>query len=215
MIEWISSWAETIIIAVIIGTIIEIILPEGNNKKYIKVVIGIYILFTIISPVISNFTGKSLAVSDIIDLDEYIDEVKEKEISQNMLEEQNNSSIRDIYISNLKLDMKSKLQAKGYIITSLEVEVGYDENYTLNKISLSAIKEENYETNIEEINNKIEVINIINDIEINISEDTENNNINENDTNDINSNLSSTDKKNIKEYLSSVYEINEKDINVN
>ena len=48
MINWITNWAEAIIIAVVIATIIEMILPEGNCKKYIKVVIGVYILFTII-----------------------------------------------------------------------------------------------------------------------------------------------------------------------
>ena len=43
MIEWISDWAGSIIVAVIIGTIIEMILPSGNSKKYIKMVIGVYI----------------------------------------------------------------------------------------------------------------------------------------------------------------------------
>ena len=33
MIEHISNWAEQIIVAVIIATIIEMILPNGNNKK--------------------------------------------------------------------------------------------------------------------------------------------------------------------------------------
>ena len=56
--EKISLWASQIIIAVIIGTIIEMILPKGNNKKYIKVVIGVYILFTILSPVITNAYGR-------------------------------------------------------------------------------------------------------------------------------------------------------------
>ena len=37
--DWISDWAGGIIIAVIIGTVIEMILPEGNSKKYIKMVI--------------------------------------------------------------------------------------------------------------------------------------------------------------------------------
>ena len=37
--EWFSKWAEGIIIAVIVSTIIEMILPEGNSKKYIKVII--------------------------------------------------------------------------------------------------------------------------------------------------------------------------------
>ena len=57
--EWVSGWIQGIIIAVIISTIIEMILPEGNSKKYIKVVIGVYILFSIVSPVISKVTGNS------------------------------------------------------------------------------------------------------------------------------------------------------------
>ena len=34
--EWMTTWAQGIIVAVIITTIIELILPEGNHKKYIK-----------------------------------------------------------------------------------------------------------------------------------------------------------------------------------
>ena len=32
--EWISKWAEGIIVAVIIATILEMIIPNGNSKKY-------------------------------------------------------------------------------------------------------------------------------------------------------------------------------------
>ena len=56
---WVSNWIQGIIIAVVISTIVEMILPEGNSKKYIKVVIGVYILFSIVSPVISKVTGNS------------------------------------------------------------------------------------------------------------------------------------------------------------
>lgn len=60
MISNISSWAEQIIIAVIIATILEMVLPNGNSKKYIKTVIGIYILYTIISPVITLATRRRI-----------------------------------------------------------------------------------------------------------------------------------------------------------
>ena len=36
MISWMSNWAQGIIVALIVGTIIEMILPNGNNKKYVK-----------------------------------------------------------------------------------------------------------------------------------------------------------------------------------
>ena len=54
MINFISSWAEQIVLAVIVATIIELILPKNKNKKYIQMVIGIYVLFNIISPIIKN-----------------------------------------------------------------------------------------------------------------------------------------------------------------
>lgn len=208
MIKWISNWASAIIVAVIIATIIEMILPEGNCKKYIKVVLGVYILFAIISPVVSKFTGKSLDVSSIIDLNQYIEEAKEKEKIQNLLQEENSASIRDIYIGNLKADIQNKLKAKGYTVTEIKLDVGYDDNYTLKKITLSAITED--EKNIDEEQNT-ESINVINEIIIDISNRNEEIYNNKEEK----SNLSNQDITKIKEYLSSVYEITEKNIVVN
>ena len=54
MIEFCREWCEGIIIAVIISIIIEAILPDGNNKKYVKVVVGIYIIFTILNPILGK-----------------------------------------------------------------------------------------------------------------------------------------------------------------
>ena len=36
MVAFISNWAQGIIVAVIIASIIEMILPEGSSKKYIN-----------------------------------------------------------------------------------------------------------------------------------------------------------------------------------
>ncbi len=218
MINDITKWASGIIIAVIIATIIEMILPEGSSKKYIKVVIGVYILFTIISPVVSKFTGKSIAVSDIIDLNQYISDFKEKEKIQNSLQEDSSANIRDIYIGNLKSDIQNKLKIKGYNTTKIELDVGYDDNYTLNKISLTVakIKEKENSENKEENNINSTVISSVNNININVSNQNINNNVQDNaSSNNTKSNLSSSDKKKIKEYLSEVYEINERSILIN
>ena len=66
MINKISLWAEHVIIAVIIGTIIEMILPNGNSKKYIKTIICIYILYVIISPIISFAVGYEFKIDSSI-----------------------------------------------------------------------------------------------------------------------------------------------------
>lgn len=207
MINWITNWAEAIIIAVVIATIIEMILPEGNCKKYIKVVIGVYILFTIISPVITKFTGKTVSVSDLIDLSKYVDEVKEKEKSQNLLAQNNETNIKDMYISNLKTDIKSKLKGKGYTTQNINLDISNDENYTLNKIYLSVSKiDENEETDNTQTN-EVSKIETVNEVNVSISNEvTSKENKKEKDS------LSTSDKKKIKEYLSSVYEIQEKNI---
>lgn len=207
MINWITNWAEAIIIAVVIATIIEMILPEGNCKKYIKVVIGVYILFTIISPVITKFTGKTVSVSDLIDLSKYVDEVKEKEKSQNLLAQNNETNIKDMYISNLKTDIKSKLKGKGYTTQNINLDVSNDENYTLNKIYLSVSKIDENEEADNTQTNEISKIETVNEVNVSISNEvTSKENKKEKDS------LSTSDKKKIKEYLSSVYEIQEKNI---
>ena len=214
MVSWLSNWAEAIIIAVIIATIIEMILPEVSSKKYIKVVIGVYILFTIVSPVITQFTGKSLAVSDFLDVESYINEVKEKETTQNLLQENNAASIKDIYVGNLKADIQNKLKGKGYTVTTIFLEVGDDENYTLHKISLSITKDE--DTEEESSNTIVNSIEVVNEISIsvsNIQHTQESTNVVEAEK--TKTNLTSSEKKKIKEYLSSVYEINEKNIVIN
>ena len=126
--EWISNWIQGIIVAVIIGTIIEMILPEGNCKKYIKVVIGVYILFSIISPVITKFTGSNLKLTNIFDLNEYMQASSSEH--QN-LEESQEEQIRSIYESNLKNDIKEKLKSKGYETTSISLEIENSNQYTM------------------------------------------------------------------------------------
>ena len=59
--ENISSWASSIIVAVIIATLLEMIIPKGNNKKYIKVVLSVYIVFTMLSPLIKNSFASNLS----------------------------------------------------------------------------------------------------------------------------------------------------------
>lgn len=194
--NWISGWIQGIIIAVIIGTIIEMLLPDGNCKKYVKVVIGVYILFSIVSPVITKVTGNEFRVSDIYDINTYI-EVSAKSSQENIENNQQNQ-IKQVYITNLKNDMKQKIQEKGYSVKSLTLEISNDEQYTLKKIFAQVSKRKNEE------NNEVKGVNEIN---ITISNTTEN--IEE----DIS--ISTKEQNDLKAYLSGIYNLEEKNININ
>lgn len=194
--NWISGWIQGIIIAVIIGTIIEMLLPDGNCKKYVKVVIGVYILFSIVSPVITKFTGNEFRVSDIYDINTYI-EVSEKSSQENIENNQQNQ-IKQVYITNLKNDMKQKIQEKGYSVKSLTLEISNDGQYTLKKIFAQVTKRKNEE------NNEVKGVNEIN---ITISNTTEN--IEEYIS------ISTKEQNDLKAYLSGIYNLEDKNININ
>lgn len=70
MVAFFSSWAQGIIVAVIVATIVELLLPNGSSKKYVKVVVGIYILFSIIAPVVNKFANQDIN-AEIFNLDKY------------------------------------------------------------------------------------------------------------------------------------------------
>lgn len=217
MIEWISNWAGGIVVAVIIGTVIEMILPSGNSKKYIKVVIGIYVLFTIVSPVITKFTGETIEVSDILDLDKYVEEAEDVAIQNTV---QSNNQIMEVYSSGIKEDLKAKIEAKGYMVNSIDIGIANDESYSITDITIDVEKEEKVDGNemVEneentgeaDSTNKVEQIENVNKVEISIAGDSTNSNKDSNEDS-----LSNSEKKELKEYLSSVYEVNKNNIIIN
>lgn len=182
MIDFFSSWGQGIIVAVIIGTIIEMLLPEGSSKKYIKVVIGIYILFTIISPFIQKFSGSKLSAENILNTEKYEKMMAKgsNTISQK-IEDNNSRTIKDIYTENLKTDIKAKLKEKGYEAESIYLRVSDDGNYTIEKLQIKLLATENKNNGNTETK-KVE-INSVNVEKIEIAGDGKTNSVKEKNKN--------------------------------
>ena len=196
MIKFLSSWAQGIIVAVIIAALIELILPNGSSKKYVKVVIGMYILFTIVSPIIKKIGGRDADLNKILDVEKYEQQLAKSDnaISQKF-EDNNSRNIKDIYVSNLKADISEKLKEKGYKVATSIIEVKDDENYTIEKITLEVIKNDQ---NTEK-NNEI----VINTIEIGSTEKMKNE-----------KQLTDDEKSEVETYISQTYGIDKKNINI-
>ncbi len=195
MIEFLSSWAQGIIVAVIIATLIEMILPNSSSKKYVKVVIGMYILFTIVSPIIKKLGGKDINLNTI-NIEKYEQQISKSDNTiSRKFEDNNTRSIKDIYVSNLKADISAKLKEKGYEIDTSDIQIKDDENYTIEKITLKLIKMEQKQ----EKNNEI----VINTVEIG-------NAISQKDS----KTLSNDEKQEVKDYISETYDIDKKNINI-
>lgn len=164
------------------------ILPEGNSKKYIKVVIGIYILCSIISPVITKITKKEIQLSNILNLEEYI-ETSNSKTYENLNNNQDNQ-IRNIYEEQLKQDMKEKIASKGYETLNIYLSIANDKQYTIESVEINVQKQnENLnEENIENSNrensdinatkNGKELVEKIENVEIKVQNENSKNNSN-------------------------------------
>lgn len=209
--EWISGWIQGIIIAVIISTIIEMILPEGTSKKYIKVVIGVYILFSMVSPVITKITGNNFKVSEMFELDQYIEKSKDNKNMQNEITNKNQNQIKEIYLTSIKNDIKEKIENKGYFVNNVAVEIENNEQYTLNKINLQVSKNTTDVNSVPKKENTNQIVEEVKEVKIN----TSNNMATSNNVKTKKEDILAQDKKELKNYLSSVYEINMKNIFIN
>lgn len=200
MINFISSWTQGIVVAVVVATIIEMLIPEGNSKKYIKVVIGVYILFNIVVPVINKISNNSLDLSNLIDLEAYSKEIeKGNEISQN-LNKDNTNNIKELYENNLKKDIKSKVEDKGYKVNSINIEIENNEEYTIKRIDLKLSKEVEEDNEVESNIKEVEEINI---------------QVTKQENEDKEETIPLKEKKELKQYLSTTYSVNTENININ
>ena len=195
MVNEISNWAGGIVTSVIIITILEMLIPEGKNKKYIKTVLGIYLLFTIISPIAKAITGDEINLKNIIQIDEF----KNKNTNIHAIE--TNASIEKIYATNLKEDIMNKLAQKGYEANKIDLKIELEDKSNYGRINhiYVQIREKENGTSKQTIN-KIEKINI--EIENNLE------NIQERTS------LSQIETQKIKTYISTIYNVEENIITI-
>ena len=199
MIKFINSWAQGIILAVIIATIIEIILPEGKNKKYVKTVIGVYILFTIIYPLINKFTK-----TNINTLIENTTKQMSTYQENNSLKIDTDKYIESTYKKKIEEDIRKRANEKNLNIPLLNVYIETEDENRYGMLNSLVMKVEKKETSKK--NNDVNQIK-----EINISKNVQNNEIIENKDKTV------TEKEvnEFKEYINATYYLEKEKIHIN
>lgn len=183
------------VIVVIISTILEMILPEGNNKKYIKTIVGIFILFNIIGPVITRITGEGISFESIAQ-NINMENISSKEV----MKLDTDSSVKEVYLDNLKQDLKNKVSEKGYEAKEININVQMSEKENYGKINSIYFKLEKKLANSVQENE----IPIVNEININISNNEEKKQ----------ESISSEEYKEMQKYIANTYELNLENVNI-
>ncbi len=205
MISFINSWAQGIIFAVIIATLIEIILPEGNNKKYVKTIIGIYILFIMIYPLISKLYKKKINIQSIID--NTTSQINKYEMS-NEIAIETSAYIEDTYKKKIEEDLNTKLNEKGYEMNSVNIYINTENEETYGQINRLDIQISKSEILKEDNENNINTVNKIENVNIKISNDIKENKVQE-------ENISQEEIDSLKDYVCTTYGVEKDKIFIN
>lgn len=205
MIEFISTWVKGLGVAIVIVSIIEMILPNNKTKKYIKMVLGIYIIFNIISPLVKNKDKLNL---ENLNLNNYTASTSASVDQTSM-----NKRIEILYENELEKDITTKLKEKGYELSECKVTAKIDENENNKdetKISNIKIKVEKKVTKQQEENNVenkiVTGIQQIKKVDIGKAKEKETKN---------SSKISKAELEDIKKFLIEEYEVNEKCLEIN
>ncbi len=210
MIEFLSNWAKSLGLAIIVISILEMILPNNKTKKYVRMIFGIYIIFNIIAPFVKN--------KDILDVSAYsVNEYNDNyTINENILSNDvsANNKIEQIYVEELEKDISNKLNELGYLVKTCNVYAKLSEKKEDNYIEKIVLKVEKDNTKEMEDNNTknetvenqlVEKIQKIKPI---------NTNINQEENNEENS-ISNGDYLKIKKFMVEEYGVDEKCLKIN
>lgn len=139
MINNISNYAESIVILIIALTIVEMILPNNKNKKYIMLVSSIIVMLGVINPIIKLLNSEFDLSEEVISIQNELNNMEYKSYANYDL----NYNIYNVYIENMKTNMIQRLEDMGYKIletkiivdeityepTNIEMKVKYDDGY--------------------------------------------------------------------------------------
>lgn len=201
MIENLSSWAKGITLAVIVVSILEMLLPNNKTKKYIKMVMGVFILFNIISPFINANDLKNL---NEIDASKYVNENNKNYVEQKSMDER----LEELYIEEIERDIIKKVEKKGYKVSMCKVDAKITKNEEetgITKIKLKVektgeVKQEENSSIENQIVTQVQKIKKVNTKKIEEDKETS---------------LEKSDIQNLKQFLIEEYEVNEKCLEIN
>ena len=205
MIEFISTLVKGLGVAIVIVSIIEMILPNNKTKKYIKMVLGIYIIFNIISPLVKNKDKLNLGN---LNLNDYTVNTSTSVDQTSM-----NKRIETLYEDELEKDITKKLKEKGYELSECKVTAKIDENENnkdetkISNIKIKVEKKVAKQSEENSVENKIVTgIQQIKKVDIGKAKEKETKN---------SSKISKTELEDIKKFLIEEYEVNKKCLEIN
>lgn len=152
IINFINSWLKDIVVLFIIISLVDLIMPKGNMRRYVDFIIGLLVIFTVINPFLR--LGK-------IDLGEMvINNANYNSLEDSGLIEEQENQIKQIYEAKIRDSINYIVENNSnYHINNIVLDINWDENSygEINSLEIqlkdeAVISEANKKINIEAIN---------------------------------------------------------------
>lgn len=156
MIDLFRNWISVLLCLGIFVTIIRLVIPKNNLRKYIYSLIGIITIISLVSPLIDIFKNNDMqdSIKSVLsNLDEQENVNVDTEKYSNVKEE----ALKKSFIQSIKNDVKSKLEDKSIGVKSVDVFIS--DNYDIEKIEINIEKIDTSKASISSVTQIVKYIN--------------------------------------------------------
>lgn len=133
MFNIVKGWISMILVIGIVFTLLRMIMPNTNLKKYIESVIGIVTIITIITPVLYYISNYNLTEKISENIEEILSR-QEKTNNYDSYSQINNEEIKKEFVEKIQEDIKVKLKNK--INQEPNVKVVVNDAYNIEKVEV-------------------------------------------------------------------------------
>ena len=110
-----KGYIITVVLVMIVGALLEILMPEGEFKKYIKPILGMIIVFTLLSPLMKMMSDKNQMVL-----------FPAKQVENKYYESLYENNVIELFSHKMEDAIKTYLGNRGMQITDCQVKAKYE-----------------------------------------------------------------------------------------
>ena len=128
--EQLSSWVKNLIFIILFAALLEMFLPEGSMRKYVKVVIGFFVLSIFILPLTTVLRGDVLTIYPLLPDDLDLNQWEEIKTKGEVAEQANRELIKDYYSQRIKDKIQEVIEL-DFPDQSKEINLILNDDYQL------------------------------------------------------------------------------------
>ena len=195
MINNLTEYVKSIAVFLLFISFISIIVPESKYKNYINLVMGLILIFIMLTPIFKIIYNGDANINNMVTSMEVEINRAIAEREQNIYEGNKKELIIETYKNNLNNQFKQLVESRGFNVNDVYIEINNSEENFGQILSISA------ELNLEKNKSSNKSIKIINVERISINNNSKNINTNSQIIEE------SDEIKNLKSYISGFYNL--------